>query len=53
LGISYTTLYRWLKKFEIELPAGLITPHHIEKIYDCFGFPLPEEYEEQKKGGAD
>lgn len=53
LGISYTTLYRWLKKFEIELPAGLITPHHIEKIYECFGFPLPEEYEEQKKGSTD
>ncbi len=44
LGISYTTLYRWLKKYEIDLPAGLIAPQRIVFIYARFGFPLPEEY---------
>lgn len=45
LGVSYTTLYRWLKKHAIQLPPGLITPSYLEKIYVELGFPLPEEYQ--------
>ncbi len=48
LGISYTTLYRWLKKHKIELSAGLIPPQRIISIYLELGFPLPEEYEHYK-----
>ncbi len=44
-GVSYTTLYRWLKRHSIHLPPGLVTPQYIEKIYLELGFPLPEEYQ--------
>ena len=45
LGISYTTLYRWLKKNQIDLPSGLISPQNVQEIYQKLGFPIPKEYQ--------
>lgn len=45
LGISYTTLYRWLKKKQIDLPAGLVPPQKIVEIYEKLGFPVPKAYQ--------
>lgn len=38
-GISRRTFQRWLKKQNIELPAGLLTPREQEIIYQNFGYP--------------
>jgi hypothetical protein len=45
MGVSYTTLYRWLKKNQIELASGLVPPQKIIEIYETLGFPVPEEYQ--------
>ena len=45
LGVSYTTLYRWLKKNQIELSTGLVPPQKIVEIYQTLGFPIPEAYQ--------
>ena len=39
-GISRRTLQRWLKKEQIRVHSGLITPKEQEKIYRCFGYPF-------------
>lgn len=38
-GISRRTLLRWLKKQNIHLPNGLVTPKVQELIYQHFGYP--------------
>jgi DNA invertase Pin-like site-specific DNA recombinase len=38
-GIEVRTLYRWLKKANINLPRGLIKPFHLQIIYDSFSIP--------------
>lgn len=38
-GISRRTFQRWLKKQNIELPNGLVTPKEQELIYQNFGNP--------------
>jgi hypothetical protein len=38
-GISYRTFLRWVKKEQIGLPRGLITPYYQKKIYEKFGDP--------------
>jgi DNA invertase Pin-like site-specific DNA recombinase len=38
-GINVKTLYRWIKKSNIILPKGLITPFHLQLIYNTFGIP--------------
>lgn len=38
-GISRRTLQRWLKKQNINLPNGLLTPKEQEVIYQLFGTP--------------
>lgn len=38
LGIHTRTLYRWLKKNNIELSSGLITPIQQELIYEKLGY---------------
>jgi transposase len=40
-GISVRTLYRWLKRADISLPQGLVTPKFQEEIYAHFGNPYP------------
>ena len=41
-GISRRTFQRWLKKHNIVLPSGLVTPKVQAQIYEKFGFPIPE-----------
>lgn len=38
-GISRRTLFRWLKREEIELPRGLVSPKNQSRIYEVFGVP--------------
>ena len=38
-GISRRTFQRWLKKQNIALSNGLITPKEQEVIYQNFGYP--------------
>lgn len=38
-GISTKTLYRWLKKGNIDVSPGLLTIKDLEIIYDKFGKP--------------
>lgn len=44
LGISYSTLYRRLKKSDLELSSGLLTPEEVKMVYQALGFPVPEGY---------
>ena len=41
--ISCKTLMRWLKRYNIEIPNGLISPKSQEKIYGHFGEPKEKE----------
>lgn len=37
LQISYSTLYRWIKKLEIDIPNHrLLAPHEYQVIFDHF-----------------
>lgn len=38
-GISTKTLWRWLKRENIQIPKGNITPKYQKIIYDTFGKP--------------
>ncbi len=38
LGISLRTLQRWIKKSDIEVPRGLISPLKQTEIFEKFGF---------------
>ncbi|MFO7851925.1 MAG: hypothetical protein R6X28_05635 [Bacteroidales bacterium] len=38
-GVSLKTFNKWLKKHNIKISRGLITPKDQEKIYDKLGFP--------------
>lgn len=38
-GIDRKTLYRWLKKADIQLSGSLVTPAEQELIYQKFGKP--------------
>jgi DNA invertase Pin-like site-specific DNA recombinase len=38
-GVSRTTFYRMLKKKEITLSRGLVTPNEQRKIYEKLGYP--------------
>lgn len=38
-GIDRKTFYRWLKKANIKIPAGLIKPCDLRLIYETFGVP--------------
>jgi hypothetical protein len=41
-GIHRITLNRWLKKANIDLPGGLISPLMLQVIYAQFGLPKPQ-----------
>lgn len=38
LGISYSTLYRKLKKSNLELNGNLLPPHKVAAIRNLFGY---------------
>ncbi|MFN7118091.1 MAG: hypothetical protein ACK4TA_14920 [Saprospiraceae bacterium] len=38
-GISRWTFNRWLKRANILLQGGLVTPHEQELVYQTFGYP--------------
>ena len=38
-GVNRKTFYRWLKRSEIDLPKGLITPKIQLEIFKEFGSP--------------
>ena len=38
-GISVRTLYRWLKKANINIPPGIVKPFNLNIIYETFGPP--------------
>jgi len=49
-GVSTKTLSRWLKKYNLEIGTGLLTPQEQALIYTAFGLPkepnrLPEDTE--------
>lgn len=38
-GISRRTLYRLLKRYKIDLPAGVLPPEAVQRIYQVLGSP--------------
>ncbi|MEM9819723.1 MAG: hypothetical protein AAF985_01570 [Bacteroidota bacterium] len=38
LGISLSTLQRWLKKHHLEVPRGLISPEKQKEIIEALGY---------------
>jgi len=42
LGISLSTLQRWLKKHDLHIPRGLISPEKQKKIYKVLGYEKRE-----------
>lgn len=38
LGIHPKTLYRWLKKYDLKISRGLLTPAEQKQIYIKLGF---------------
>lgn len=41
-GVDRKTLVKMLKRRQIELPPGLLTPEWVEKIYETLGRPEKE-----------
>ena len=42
-GIDRKTLYRWLKRENINISKGLVTPKEQKEIYEKLGKPEPKE----------
>ena len=42
-GVDRKTLYRWLKRENIEISKGLVTPKEQKLIYDRLGKPEASE----------
>ncbi|MFM2267611.1 MAG: hypothetical protein RL757_1052, partial [Bacteroidota bacterium] len=38
-GICVKTLKKWLKKHDLTIPAGLVTPRDQTRIYEILGYP--------------
>lgn len=38
-GISRRTLYRLLKRYNIDLPAGVLPPEAVQRVYQVLGRP--------------
>lgn len=47
-GISVRTLYRWLTKWNVNLPGGLIRPSDQDAIYRIVGKPA-HDFTQSKK----
>lgn len=41
-GVDRKTLVKMLKRRQIELPSGLLTPDWVEKVYETLGNPEKE-----------
>lgn len=48
-NVKPRTFRRWLKKANIELPSGYITPKYQRLIYDTFGMPEKKPKQEEEK----
>ncbi|MEM9544834.1 MAG: helix-turn-helix domain-containing protein [Bacteroidota bacterium] len=40
LGVSLRTLQRWIKKSDIEVPRGLVSPQKQNEIFEKLGYPF-------------
>ena len=49
LGISRTTLYRYLRKANFDLPSTLIYPKDVVRICCLLDFPIPKNYKDLTK----
>jgi len=38
LGISLRTLQRWIKKWNLDVPRGLVCPEKQREIFEKFGY---------------
>lgn len=38
-GISRVTFYRLMKKLDIQISSGLVTPVEQQMVYDALGYP--------------
>ena len=46
-GISVRTLYRWIKRDNLDIPLGLIDPYHLRIIYKKFVPPRNKKLSEK------
>ncbi len=42
LGISLRTLQRWIKKSELKVPRGLVSPKKQHEIMENFGYAIKD-----------
>jgi len=47
-GISRRTLLRWMKRKNIDISNGLVTPGDQRKIYSTFGLPKGDRTKRKK-----
>jgi len=40
MGISLRTLQRWIIKYDMDVPRGLVSPKKQEEIYKRCGYPI-------------
>lgn len=38
-GLKMQTFRAWLKKYDLQIPRGLVSPSDQKKIYDKLGYP--------------
>lgn len=43
LGISLRTLQRWIKKSDINVPRGLVSPEKQQELLNNFGYSINQE----------
>ena len=49
-GINVRTLYRWLTKWNLNLPGGLIRPSDQDTIYQILGKPEQDCLQSEERG---
>lgn len=49
-GINVRTLYRWLTKWNVNLPGGLIRPSDQDAIYRIVGKPEHDSPKSEERG---
>ena len=48
LGISLRTLQRWIKKWNLDVPRGLVCPEKQKEIFDKFGYSKSKSAQPKK-----